>query len=135
MITVENRVGRVVLIRFLSPVTMTDVTRLSLQISTIAMRLGALLTVSDLRGFGQVPADVDAALRKMTTADNSVLLHRVMLASSDPIRTARLIERVRTGASGSKTKVFLDVASLKQWAKEALFPDEAADVARFLDEP
>jgi len=135
MIQFKRRVGRLLTIRFLPPVTDEEFARFEAEIAEIARSAASqMIFCTDLRG-GSVLTDkvADRIVASMRHVGPRVKRAALLLPSDSAVLSMQF-ERIVREAGNPARRTFRRVDEALAWLGEALLPDEREGLAAFIAE-
>ena len=134
MFTVDVKVGRLLEIRLVAPVTMQDLQGLGQRLGELFQKHpGKLVSAANAARAAAVPADVAARVVEVFKADNPRIERSGILVSDSAIFSLQ-IERLVAAAEHPARRCFHDAFELKVFLGSLLNRDEHARLAQFLGE-
>jgi hypothetical protein len=133
MITAENRVGRLIESRFLSPITLDEITAFEAARNRIAVRLGEQrVTVIDVSRVTILPPQlIDPLIESMRNKGTVRPMRSAMLMGTSPT-VALQMARLNRETDRATRRTFTDPRELEAWVGEVLDPLERARLGEFL---
>ncbi len=129
----ENAVGRLVEVRFASPLTLDEVKEFVGEHRAITNRLARkYVGVVDLLQADVFPIPVAEALIQLLSG-MAPMVERTALLIRESALFALQVERVIRNSNHPDRRVFRDPEQLKAWLGEVLDPTERARLERFVD--
>lgn len=129
----ENAVGRLVEVRFASPLTLDEVKEFVTEHRAITNRLARkYVGVVDLLQADVFPIPVAEALIQLLSG-MAPMVERTALLIRESALFALQVERVIRNSNHPDRRVFRDPEQLKAWLGEVLDPTERARLERFVD--
>lgn len=129
----ENAVGRLVEVRFASPLTLDEVKEFVAEHRAITNRLARkYVGVVDLLQADVFPIPVAEALIQLLSG-MAPMVERTAFLIRESALFALQVERVIRSSNHPDRRVFRDPEQLKTWLGEVLDPTERARLDRFLD--
>lgn len=135
MWTIEQRVGRLVEIRLVSPVSMPELQGFGQRIGEIAARLTkpGFIACTDLTGANILPPDVAEWFIRLMQRDNPVLERGAFLIGASAVFALQL-ERMFKQSSSHTRRTFREPGPLLAWLGELATPAERDRLRRLLTE-
>ena len=133
MITVANKVGKLVEVRVQSPISAAEIMEMSRQIFEIVKRCSTIRVVTDLRSATVFPTDLAERIVSFLRQD-SPAIERGAFILGDSAVFALQIERILRDSKNDKRRFFRDRRQLSAWLGELLTPLEGDRLTSFLIE-
>lgn len=133
MFTVENRVGKLLEVRYSSPTNFEEARDLQMNVASCLAKLpGNVITCADFRGMTVVAPELGDLFVGMLRKDNNKIARNGYLINGSAILGLQL-ERVLREVNHPGRRAFRHRVELEQWLDEALAPNEQGRMRVFLD--
>jgi hypothetical protein len=129
--TIARNVGRLVEVRVLAPLSVEDLQRFPLQLSTEAGQ-DHVVACADMRGLNLLPPGLSDAFAHNLRRESPMVLRSAFLLPKSAATLKLQMSRLTREVGGADRRVFDDPLALHQWLAELLTPDEAKRLALFL---
>ena len=131
---IERRVGRLLEVRQVAPLTFEDFERFHRQVSSVISACPSeAVVVADLRRIGVLPPELADVLSEMMRSRNSRIERDAILVRQGELLGLQL-GRVVANSGHSERRIFRDAAALIHWLDERLDEAERARLRAFLEE-
>jgi hypothetical protein len=129
--TIERRVGRLVEVRIVAPLSTEDLTQFPLQFTSAAGQ-EQVVACADMRGLNLLGPGMSEEFGQNLRQGNSIVLRSALLVPKSAAAVKLQMNRMTREAGVAIRRVFDDPLPLCQWMSEVLTAEEATRLASFL---
>ena len=136
-LSVTNRVGRLIEVRVVPPVTMDEATAFMMDIvRLISAHGGKIVACTDLRAATRTidPDSIDFIASLIKSENPRLERNGLVVSSLAPTFTLQMERMVKVSGAGSQRRVFKTRVEAEAWLGEVLAEPEKARLRQFLDE-
>lgn len=135
MISLNNKVGRLIEVRSVQPYTLEEIAVFGRQLAQIVQgSQGRIVGCLDLRAAAVVPVEHTDLYVAMLRRDNPLVERTGVLLPQGQATLALQLERIVREANNPRRKTFRETATFCAYLDEVLTPDEQARMRAFLAE-